>query len=328
MMLVRMRVKDAQRMPSRCHVAPQRQVDRVGIALLGHHGRDRVMASAVSVMRDDTALHVIMVAPHVEHAGRRAEHGIARGARELEHAQRPHQRLCAHIAKTRDLENALNLGAHHGKHMAAALEVVMGENGAAHNRQVRVGTHKVVRQGVDKVEQARHVLAINMHGPMLRAHGDAVLFKVRIRAILQAPALSPQLDGNNSQVLAGRVRAQRARGGATRIPFVAHAQLAGGIRLNIRGTRKGCGDIARILFRLGEVDGDFKVAPPCGRGPGDIARDSAAADVTRIAAQTVEPVGRGGGAGLRAARKLCGDLRGTRHQAAHNRHSRAVAAAG
>ena len=173
---------------------------------------------------------------------------------------------------------------HHGELVRAALEVVVRQNRAAHDGQVGVGANKVVREQVDKVEQAGQPLAVDVHRTMLGAHGNAVLVKVRVRAVLEAPALAVELDRDNSQVLTGGMGTAVGCGGASRVALVLDAQLTGGILLARVFGGTGRGNIARVLLRLGQVDGDLQVAPVGGGAPFDIARDGGAAHVAGVAA--------------------------------------------
>lgn len=168
---------------------------------------------------------------------------------------------------------------HHGELVRAALEVVVRQNRAAHDGQVGVGADKVVREQVHKIEQAGQPLAVDVHRTMLGAHGNAVLVKVRVRAVLEAPTLAVELDGDNAQILAGGMSAAVSRGGASGVTLVLDAELAGGILL---AHVLGCtcrGDIARVLLGFGQVDGDFKIAPVGGGAPFDVARDGGTAHV-------------------------------------------------
>ena len=216
---------------------------------------------------------------------------------------------------------------HHGELVRAALEVVVRQNRAAHDGQVGVGANKVVREQVDKVEQAGQPLAVDVHRAMLGAHGNAVLVKIRIRAVLEAPALAVELNGDNAQILAGGVSAAVGCGGASGVALVLDAELAGGILL---AQVLGCtcrGDIARVLLGFGQVDGDFKIAPVGGGAPFDVARDGGTAHVAGVAAQAVEPVGRGAGfVDAHTAGKLVNHGRRTRHERTHDAHGDTVAA--
>ena len=216
---------------------------------------------------------------------------------------------------------------HHGELVRAALEVIVRQNRAAHDGQVGVRADEVMREQVHKIEQAGQALAVDVHRAMLGAHGNAVLVKVRVRAVLEAPALAVELDGDDAQILAGGVSAAVGCGGASGIALVFDAELAGGILL---ARVLGCtcrGDIARVLLRLGQVDGDLKIAPVGGGAPFDVARDGGTAHVAGVAAQAVEPVGRG--TGLVDAHTPIEFLvynRRPRHERAHDAHGDAIAA--
>ena len=216
---------------------------------------------------------------------------------------------------------------HHGELVRAALEVVVRQNRAAHDGQVGVGANKVVREQVRKIEQAGQPLAVDVHRAMLGAHSNAVLVKVRVRAVLEAPALAVELNGDNAQILAGGMGAAVGSGGASRVALVLDAQLTGGILLARVLGRTGCGDIARVLLGLRQVDSDLQVAPVGGGTPFDVARDGGAAHVTGVTAQTIEPVGRGAGlVDAHASVELLVYNRRPRHERAHDAHGDAVAA--
>ena len=107
-----------------------------------------------------------------------------------------------------------------------------------------------MREQVHKVKQAGETLAIDVHRTMLGAHGDAMLVKVRVRAVLEAPALAVELDGDNAQILASGVSATVGCGGTSRIALVFDAELADRILLARVLGGAGCGNVARILFGL------------------------------------------------------------------------------
>ena len=184
-----------------------------------------------------------------------------------------------------------------------------------------------MREQVHKVEQAGQALAVDVHRTMLGAHGNAMLVKVRVRAVLETPALAVELDGDNAQVLASGVSAAVGCGGASGIALVFDAELAGGILLARVLGGAGRGNVARVLLGLGQVDGDLKIAP-VGRGaPLDIARDGGTAHVAGVAAQAVEPVGRGAGlVDAHTSVELLVYNRRPRHERAHDAHGDAIAA--
>ena len=107
-----------------------------------------------------------------------------------------------------------------------------------------------MREQVHEVEQTGEALAIDVHRTMLRAHGNAVLVKVRVRAVLEAPAFAVELDGDNAQILASGVSATVGCGGASGIALVFDAELAGGILLARVLGGAGRGNVARVLLGL------------------------------------------------------------------------------
>ena len=162
---------------------------------------------------------------------------------------------------------------------------------------------------------------------MLGAHGNTVLVKVRVRAVLEAPALAVELDGDNAQVLASGMSATVGCSGSSGVALVFDAELAGGILLARVLGSAGRGNVARVLLGLGQVDGYLEIAPVGWGAPFDVARDGGTAHIAGVAAQTVEPVGRGAGlVDAHASIELLVYNRRPRHKHAHDAHSDAVAA--
>ena len=238
-------------------VAAKRQVGLVdfaaGIAAgvdAADDGRHGVVRHAVGCVRDDAHRLIGPLAPSEDNLLGGVEQLGAVVRAQPQHRERPLQHGTADLvkaghAKLRDLG-----GVHHGELVRAALEVVVRQNRAAHDGQVGVGANKVVREQVDKVEQAGQPLAVDVHRTMLGAHGNAVLVKVRVRAVLEAPALAVELNGDNAQILAGGMGAAVGCSGASRVALVFDAELAGGILLARVFGGTGRGNIARVLFGL------------------------------------------------------------------------------
>ena len=172
----------------------------------------------------------------------------------------------------------------HGEHVAAALEVVVRQDGAAHDGQVRVGADEVVRELRHKVEQLLKRAAVDVHGLVLFVEHDAVLVVVQVGGILEVPRLAAQVQVHKAVVLA-----RREGRAAPRVAGVLHAQHAGRIAGGLLQPRRR--DVARVLLGLGQVDGDVQLAHHRGRLVLDVARDVVHADVVDVAAQLVEPVG-------------------------------------
>ena len=257
MVILGMRVEYAQRMLIGRDVAAKRQVGLVDLAAgvaarvdAADDGRHGVVRHAIGCVRDNAHGLIGPLAP--------GEDNLLGGVEQLgsvvraqsQHRERPLQHSAADLvkaghAKLRDLG-----GMHHGELVRAALEVVVRQNRAAHDGQVGVGANEVVREQVDKVEQASQTLAVDVHRTMLGAHGNAVLVKVRIRAVLEAPALAIKLNGNNAQVLTGGMSAAVGCSGASGVALVLDAELTGGILLARVFGGTGRGYIARVLFGL------------------------------------------------------------------------------
>ena len=329
-----MRVEHAQRMLVGRDVAAKRQVGLVDFAAgisarvdAADDGRHGVVRHAIGCVRDDAHRLIGPLAPGEDNLLGSVEQLSAVMRAQAQHRERPLQHSAGDLvksghAKLRDLG-----GMHHGELVRAALEVVVRQDRAAHDGQVGVGANEIVREQVHKVEQTGQALAVDVHRTMLGAHGNAVLVKVRVRAVLEAPALAIKLNGNNAQILAGGVSAAVGCGGASGIALVFDAELAGGILL---ARVLGCtchSDISRVLLGLGQVDGNLQVAPVGWGVPFDVARDGGTAHVAGVAAQAVEPVGRGAGlVDAHASVELLVYNRRPRHECAHDAHGDAVAA--
>ena len=220
---------------------------RVDAADDGRHG---VVCHAVGCVRDDAHGLIGPLAPCQDNLLGGVEQLGAVVRAQAQHRERPLQHGTTDLvksghAKLRDLG-----GMHHGELVRTALEVVVRKNRAAHDGQVGVGANKVVREQVHKIEQAGQTLAVYVHRAMLGAHGNAVLIKIRIRAVLETPALAVELNGNNAQILAGGVSAAVGCGGASGIALVFDAELTSGILLArvLGGTCRG--NVARVLLGL------------------------------------------------------------------------------
>ena len=208
------------------------------------------MRYAVGRVRDNAHRLVGPLAPGEDNLLGSVEQLSAVMRAQAQHRERPLQHSAGDLAKTGHAKLRDLGGMHHGELVRAALEVVVRQNRAAHDRQVGVGADEVMREQVHKVEQAGQSLTVDVHRAMLGAHGNAVLVKVRVRAVLEAPALAVELDGNNAQVLTGGMSAAVGCGGASGVALVLDAELTGGILLARVFGGTGCGNIARVLFGL------------------------------------------------------------------------------
>ena len=136
--------------------------------------------------------------------------------------------------------------------MTSALIVVVGQDRAADNRQVGVGSCEIAWKGLNDVQQALKGQPTDGHGKVLAVQKDAMLIKIGIGRILEAPLLSSQVKANNPMVGAGWMVQ------ASLITFIFHAKLAGWIIAVL--SLFSCRNLLGILFWLREIDGDFQIS--------------------------------------------------------------------
>ena len=188
----------------------------------------------------------------------------------------------------------------------------MAEDRAADDRQIGIRADEVVGEERDEVEQAAEGRAVDLHRAVLGAERDAVLVIVDIGGILQKPVLPRELDRDQTVVFTRRII------GAAGIALRLAVELALGIARGSGAARRG--DRARVLFRLGEVDGDVKLAVFGGRLPRlplAVLGNAVAADIVRVTGKAIVPVRRRSGAlGVKSA-EAPDRLRGPRRQHAH-----------
>ena len=309
-------MEHAQRMLVGGQVVAQHQIQLVPAAFHARHGGDGVVGHAVG-LGIDAAGRVGIAAPGCKHLIRQGDHLVAIVAAQHDAAHRPvgHPRL--HRSGGR-LQSEAHAGAIHGKYVAAALEVVVGEDGAADDGQVGIGAQEVMRELLHKVEQAHEALVGDLHGHVLPVEHDAVLIIIGIGRILQIPGIAAQTQGHDAVVLPGR---------EARTPGVArvlHAEHAAGVA-RLLGVAL-CGDVPGILLRLGEVDGDLQLAAGRIVEEAHVLGDAVHADVVHILAQLIEVV-RGGLRALFAiqAHKALADQLGMGGQRAHDLRGKQIA---
>ena len=223
--------------------------------------------------------------------------------------QRPVDNACRHILKAAERHLPFHRSLLHGEGISPALEVIVAEDGTAHDGQIRVGTHKVMGELLHKVQQLPKSRPVDLHRHMPAVEHDAMLIVVDIGRILKEPAAVVDGDGDDPVVSPGRVVHP------ARVALVFPAQLAFGIAALGRGL--GGGDGPGVLFRLGKVYGNIQIAVLRGSYPLHILGDAVAADVVRILAELIVPVCRRLFALGAAALKFADDLAGPRRQDTH-----------
>ena len=242
------RVEDAERVLRRGDVASEREIEHERVAVMVADRRHRVVAHAVR-LGEDAHRGVGPTPPRVEHVGRRVDELVGVLRAQAYDRERPTNHAGLHAGMARQGEPLDDLGAHHREAVAPALEVVVAQDGAAHDGQVGIRTHEVVGEALHELQETRHVLAVHVHRPVNLAHDDAVLAEVRVGAVLEAPGLAAERDGNDAQILAGGMRAVRTRCGTPRVSLVLDAELAGRISLADARAPRG-GDVTGVLLGL------------------------------------------------------------------------------
>ncbi len=246
-------------------------------------GRDRIVGLAVGLGKDECRF-VRVTSPGLKDVVREVNDPRVVFAAQADDGQRPVDDAGLHVLVAGDREGALVRSLRHGELIAAALEVVVAQDGAADDGQVRVRAEEVVRELSDEVEEFPERGPVDLHGHMLAVQDDAVLVIVNVGRVLETPVALIDGDRDDAVVLPRRVVH------ASGIALVLEAQLALRVRALLRGL--GGRDVSRVLLRLREVDGDVDVPEFTGHAPADVLRDPGGPDVVGVLAELVEPVGR------------------------------------
>ena len=134
-----------------------------------------------------------------------------------------------------------DLRAVHGHDVPAALEVLVIEDGSAHDGKGGVAPDEVVGEKVDKVQKFGGRSCIDVHGDVFLVDGDAVLLVIGIGRVLQEPLLSAEGEPNRAEVAAGGM------GGRSLKALVFETERAGGVFVPLRRREELC-DVLIVLF--------------------------------------------------------------------------------
>ena len=162
--------------------------------------------------------------------------------------------------------------------------MVVAQDAAPHNGQIRVGPQEVVGELRDEVQQIAKDLFVNPHGDVFPVQDNAVFVVVDVGAVLQEEVGPVEAQGKDAVILPGGV-AQ-----VSGVALVLRAQEALGIAraLGLSGGGNGLG----VLLRLGEVDGNVQYTIFRLRCPPLILQNSIPADVIRVPGEGIVPVRR------------------------------------
>ena len=277
------RVIEAERMLRRREIVAQDKIQLKIFPAAAGDGRDGVVRRAVSLGEDHGGF-IGVAAPGSQDLLRQQAQPVRVAAGQAQDGHRPFDDPGCNVRESGKRDRRLDRGLFHGEGVVTALEMVVAQNRAADDGQIRVRAEEIMREQLRKVQQPAERRRADAHGRMLGVEDDAVLVVIDVGGILQIPAAAVQLKGDDAVVLPGGMVH------AARVALVFRAQGAFGIA----GLRRelGRGDGARVLLGLGEVDGDVQLAVFAGVGPLFILRDAVAADVVGVLAEAVEPVGR------------------------------------
>ena len=263
-------------------VVPEHQVELIELPAHPGDGRNRVVRRPVGLAEDEGRL-VRVASPGLQDVIRGVRHLGRVLSLETDHGHGPAHHACRHIRISGQGEVSLIGSLRHGKHIISALEMVVAQDRAAHDGQIRVGPRRIVGELAHEIQKLHKGVLVDLHRDMLFIEDNAVLIVIYVGRILQEILLSVQADGDNPVVLPGRM-AEMAR-----VALVFPAQQAAGIAAFFRLARLR--DVPGILLRLGQVDGDVDGAVLGVRHPFLILRDTVPADIVGRLAEGVVIVG-------------------------------------
>ena len=183
---------------------PQDQIQFVFAVPHPRDRRDRVVRLTVG-FRKDHRVGVRIAAPLGENFAREVTELLLVRRVQTNHRHRVLHDTAVHIFKPRHFKAELFLGLLHREGMMAALKMLMGENAAADDGQVRVTAEEIVRELLNERKQLVKGRPVNHHRRVLGVHHDRVLIIIDIRRILEAPWLAVDRDRHDAEILPRRV---------------------------------------------------------------------------------------------------------------------------
>ena len=310
----------AQRMLRGGDVIAQHQIQLILAVPHPGNGGDGVVGLVVGLGKDKAAF-IGVAAPSSQQLIGQLHKACVICTGQTDAAHGPVHDAGLHVLKAGEHPGLFNGSLGHGKLVMTALEMVMAQDAAAHDRQVGVAAHKIVGEQTHKIQQLAEGCPLDLHGCVLVVEYDAMLVVVNVGAVLQIPRAVVDGQRDDAVIFAGRVVH------AACVTLVLHTQLALGV--SALGRKLCGGNGLGVLFRLGQVDGDIQVAVFGLGDPFQVALDAVAADVVGVLTELVEPVG----GGLRTLvlvplLKVCAHDAGARGQHAHQLGIKQVACGG
>ena len=265
----------------RGQIVPEHQVQLILPVPHSRNRRDGIVRHALG-LGENNSVRIRISAPRVQNAIRECNEASSFLCRDAHHRHRPVHNARTHIFKAREREFRLNRRPLHGETVVTALEVIVREDGASHNRQIRIRSHEVMRELMHKVEQLRKSIALYLHRRVLAVKTDAVLVVIDIGRILQKPRLFVDCNRHNAEIL------PRGMVYTSRIALILRAKKTARI---VRGRKISCRRyVLRILFGLGEIDADIHL-PVCRvHLPSKILCTALAANVVHVLTERIIPI--------------------------------------
>ena len=176
---LRMGMEHAQRMLLCGDVVPQHEIQLEMLPPLPGDGGNGGMRYALGLREDEGTL-VRVASPLRENPVCQLRDPLCVRAGKTDHRHGPLHHTGRHVLIARHREASLHRRLGHGEIIVSALEVLMGQDGAAHDGQVRIGTHKVMREHRHKIKELPEGRPVDLHGRMRRIQDDAVLVVIHI----------------------------------------------------------------------------------------------------------------------------------------------------
>ena len=155
----------------------------------------------------------------------------------------------------------------------------MAQNGASHNRQIRIGAYKIMGELFHKIQQFAKCIVLYLHWNMLTVKYDTMFVIVYIGRILHIPVAVLNRHRHNPVVLPRRMIQP------TSVAFVLFAEQTFGITTLLGELRRR--DSFGIFFRLGQIDRNVQTAVFRFCRPLSVLCDTVSADIVRILAELI-----------------------------------------
>ena len=259
-------------------IISQHQIHLKIIASFSGYGSDGVVRFSVC-LRKDKCRFIGVASPRQKDPIRQLDQAVGIRSADADHGHGPFHNACLYVLKSRNRQFRLHRSLRHGKFIMAALEMIVAQNGTAHNGKIRIGTHKIMGKLFYKVKQLCKGGTFNLHGHMLAVKHDAVLIIIYIGRILEIPAAVIDRNRNDPVILSGRMIQPSC------ISLVFTAQQTFGVRGLLR--QLSCGNGLGIFLRLGQVDCNIQIAVLRFHHPFAVLHYAVTADIVCILAEFV-----------------------------------------